>query len=234
MIDAARVALDAIVPMRERYRREMGCQIVHDSLHARGFTHPYVIRISGEAAGYGCVLGYDDDPKDIVKEFYLLPRHRAAAAQAFDAFVSASGAKTIEAQTNDRLLTLMLFDRASHVDADKILFDDGFTTTLPVPGVEFTKSGTEWALVREREIVATGGLLFHYNPPYGDIYMEVAEPCRRRGYGSYLVQELKRACYEAGRVPAARCNASNIASRAALQKAGMLPCARILRGKITG
>ena len=58
-------------------------------------------------------------------------------------------------------------------------------------------------------IVATGGILTHYNPPYGDIYMEVDEPIRRRGYGSYLVQEVKRACYEMGKVPAARCNASN-------------------------
>jgi GNAT superfamily N-acetyltransferase len=81
-------------------------------------------------------------------------------------------------------------------------------------------------------VVAVGGILFHYNVPYGDIYMGVAEPFRRRGYGSYLVQELKRSCYEMGKVPAARCNASNAASRATLQKAGMLPCARVLTGVI--
>ena len=62
--------------------------------------------------------------------------------------------------------------------------------------------------------------------------MEVAEPFRRRGYGGYLVQELKRVCYEGGRVPAARCNASNTASRATLQKAGLMPCARMLSGVI--
>jgi GNAT superfamily N-acetyltransferase len=81
-------------------------------------------------------------------------------------------------------------------------------------------------------VAATGGILFHYNPPYGDIYMAVAEPFRRRGYGSYLVQELKRTCYGMGKIPAARCNASNAASRATLQKAGFLPCARILSGQI--
>jgi GNAT superfamily N-acetyltransferase len=67
-------------------------------------------------------------------------------------------------------------------------------------------------------------------PRYGDLFMEVDEPCRRRGYGGYLIQELKRACYEMGRIPAARCNATNAASRAALQKAGLLPCARMLNG----
>jgi GNAT superfamily N-acetyltransferase len=60
--------------------------------------------------------------------------------------------------------------------------------------------------------------------------MEVDEQFRRRGYGSYLIQELKRASYEAGLVPAARCNAANPASRATLQKAGLLPCARLLSG----
>ena len=55
------------------------------------------------------------------------------------------------------------------------------------------------------QVAATGGILFHYNRPYGDIYMDVAEPFRRRGLGSFLVQELKRVCYENGHLPAARC-----------------------------
>ena len=88
----------------------------------------------------------------------------------------------------------------------------------------------EWLIEHDGAIVATGGIATHYNPPYGDLYMEVDEPYRRRGYGSYLIQELKRACYEMGRVPAARCNVSNAASRATLQKAGLLPCARMLSG----
>ena len=64
--------------------------------------------------------------------------------------------------------------------------------------------------------------------------MEVDERYWRRGYGSLLVQELKRTCYEMGRIPAARCNVTNVASRATLQKAGFLPCGRILRGVIRG
>lgn len=62
--------------------------------------------------------------------------------------------------------------------------------------------------------------------------MEVREPARRRGVGSYLVQEVKRVCYEAGRVPAARCSPENVGSRRALEKAGLLPCGRILVGKV--
>jgi len=62
--------------------------------------------------------------------------------------------------------------------------------------------------------------------------MEVAEPFRRKGFGSYLVQELKRICYERGSIPAARCNPENIASRKTLQKAGFVPYAHMLTGKL--
>jgi GNAT superfamily N-acetyltransferase len=85
----------------------------------------------------------------------------------------------------------------------------------------------------EGEIVAKGGVLFHYNVPYGDVYMDVDEPYRRRGIGSYLVQELKRICYELGAIPAARCSTDNVASRRTLQKAGLVPFAHILFGTLT-
>ena len=59
----------------------------------------------------------------------------------------------------------------------------------------------EWMIEVAGEAVATGGALHRYNPPYADIYMEVAEAHRRRGYGSYLVQEIRRVCYETGPPP---------------------------------
>jgi len=69
--------------------------------------------------------------------------------------------------------------------------------------------------------------------PYGDSYMDVAESFRRRGLGAFLVQELKRICYEGGSIPAARCNTGHIASRLTLQKAGFVPCANILNGSVS-
>src|SRR4029450_6274661 len=90
----------------------------------------------------------------------------------------------------------------------------------------------EWLLEMEGNTGAKGGILFHYNRPYGDIYMEVSEPFRRRGLGSYLVQELKRRCYELGAIPCARCNPQNIASRRTLQRAGFVPFAHILNASI--
>ena len=55
-----------------------------------------------------------------------------------------------------------------------------------------------------------------------------------RGEPKDMVQELKRISYEIGRIPAARCSASNIGARATLQKARLFPCARLLSGVLAG
>lgn len=241
------VPVEAILSLRELYRREMSCQIILDSWPGRGWTDSYLFRQDGNIIGYASVGGVRADPKDIVTEFYLLPIHRGAAKSLFRDLVQMSGAKRIEVQTNDILLTLLLYDFAEQIVPEAVLFEDVFTSNLPASGAIFRRLSEEdkgrvfphwtepcgdYVIDVGGEIAATGGILFHYNLPYGDIYMEVADPFRRKGYGSYLVQELKRVCYEMGRIPAARCSPNNPGSRATLQKAGLLPCARVLMGVI--
>ncbi|WP_165224808.1 GNAT family N-acetyltransferase [Aquisphaera insulae] len=255
-IDVTRVSGDEVRALRDLHRREMDCQIILDSWLGRGWADPYLLRLDGRVAGYGLAGGIREQPRELVIEFYVLPDHRAGALPLFRRFVEVSGAKSVEAQSNDLLLTLMLYDAAEAIESPVILFQDATTTGLAVPGAacrEATEADRDrlaahgldtdagWVVEvgggegeGEGEIVAAGGLLFHYNVPYGDIYMAVADAHRRRGYGSFLVQELKRACYEMGRIPSARCNATNVASRATLQKAGMLPCARVLTGTLRG
>jgi GNAT superfamily N-acetyltransferase len=246
-IDVTPVPLESILALRDEYRRLMNCQIVHDSWHIRRYAQEYLLEIDGQAVGYGSV-GAPRGDRDIVKEFYLRPPYRELALPLFRELVTISGAKRIETQTNDVQLSLMFVDCARDWASEWILFSDQLSTSLPAPpGVLFRSlSETEqagvfehqvepvgdWGLELEGQIVATGGVLFHYNPPYGDIFMEVAEPFRRRGFGSYLVQELKRVCYETSHLPGARCLRANLGSRGALQRAGMLPCGRILEGSL--
>ena len=225
--------LDLVAALREWHRREMQCQIVHDSFLRRGFCDVYSLAVDGEAIGYGLV-DHKFDP-GAVDEFFVLPHARAWTLPLFRQLIDASHATRIRAQTNDRLLLLMLYDCATDIVVENILFGDGLETQLANPGGALerqTGSGEEWRIVLETTVVAEGGLLFHYNPPYADIYMEVAESHRRQGYGSYLVQELKRIAYQLGNIPAGRCNVDNEASRRTLERAGMLPCGRILRGTI--
>jgi GNAT superfamily N-acetyltransferase len=244
-IEVSRVEVNDITPLRELYRQEMKCQIVHDSFPRRGFSDPYLIRVEGRIAGYGLVA--NKHYPDTVNEFHTLPAHRAAALPMFRQLLEASQATKIRAQSNDRLLLLMLYDCAADITSDAILFDDALTTQLTCPtGIlrKITDADKErlfehkhepdgdWLIESDGIAVATGGALFHYNPPYGDLFMEVHESYRRRGFGSYLLQELKRICYEMGKIPAARCNVSNVASRRTLEKAGLLPCGRLLQGNV--
>jgi GNAT superfamily N-acetyltransferase len=242
------VSLAEVQDLRARYRDEMRAQIVHDSWHARGFTDLYLARAGGLVVGYGAVGGAPREPRDTVKELYLLPEWRGEAMAVFDRLVSDAGARAVEVQTNDAQLLLPFFERATGIRLERLLFADAAATRLAPPdGVRLRPVAEderdsvfphahepvgEWGLDAGGVIVATGGVMFHYNPPYGDLYMEVAPGWRRRGYGSYLVQELKRICREQGGVPAARCQPDNAASRATLVRAGLFPCAHLLRGRL--
>lgn len=246
-MDVRLASAEEVKPLRDLHRRELNCQIVLDSWLGRGWADPYLLRLHGRVVGYGLVGGVRADPKDVVVEFYLFPSHRALALPLFRRLVEVSGARSVEAQTNDPLLTLMLFDRARDFVSQTILFHDALTTHLVLPGLHFRKVNeadrqaitrqqldpdAEWMIERGGEPVATGGILCHYNVPFGDLYMAVAEPLRRQGIGGFLVQELKRICQERGKVPSARCGVANEGSRATLQRAGMLPCARVLTGTL--
>lgn len=231
------VTVEDILRWRDLFREEMHCQIVHDNMHARaGWTQPYEVEIAGAPAGYGSILvGGPWTGTRTVFEFYLIPRHRARMFDAFSSLLTTSKATAITAQTNDPLLTVMLHAWAKNIASESIVFEDKLTTTHTLDGAIFRQRGEpdhDWSLEMGGVIAATGGILYHYNRPYGDIYMEVAEPWRQRGLGCYIVQELKRACYELGSIPCARCNPNNMASRRTLQKAGFVPCAHILSGTL--
>lgn len=246
-ISADRVPFDTIRAWRDAYREEMACQIVLDSVHTRpGWSQEYRLAAGGTPVGYASLAvggPWTDEPT--AYELYVEPAHRTRLFDSFRTFLQASGAVAMEVQSNDRLAAAMLHTFATNVVSGAILFHDGVRTSHVVPGATF-RHPTEaeepdlpppvrrWCAVVELDgaVAGTGGILFHYNPPYGDIYMDVAEPFRRRGVGAFLVQELKRLAYEGGRVPAARCNPDNIASRRTLQKAGLVPCGHLLKGSL--
>jgi GNAT superfamily N-acetyltransferase len=133
-IDVTPVPLEDVLPLRELYRREMNCQIVHDSLPRRGFGDLFLLRSDGRLAGYGFVMGYQGEPKDMIREFYVLPAYRGSALPLFRRLIEVSRARRIVAQTNDALLTLMLYDCASEITSDTVVFADALTTSLAVPG----------------------------------------------------------------------------------------------------
>lgn len=237
--------LQTILPLRHLFLQEANFQVRYNACHERGWTDSYLLRRDETAIGYGSIKGHEIAGRDTVFEFYLIPAFRKFASVIFPELIAASGARFIECQSNDLPLTAMLYEFAQNLNAEAVLFEDHAVTAHVVSDVVFrarkkddeafehrVEPVGDYVLERQGEIVASGGFFLHYNAPFADLYMEVKENCRRRGLGSFILQELKRECYLAGRVPAARCNIGNQASRAALLKAGMKVCGFMLKGDL--
>jgi GNAT superfamily N-acetyltransferase len=237
--------LKRILPLRALFLQEANHQVRYDARHARGWTGSWLLTADGRPVGYGALAGDEPRARDTVFEFYVVPPLRRRASALFAALLAASGATRVECQSNDPLLSAMLFEFARDVNADTVLFEHHETTALSLPGATFrARRGREavfehgaepvgdFVVEIGGEVAATGGFLLHYNPPFADVYMEVAPAHRRRGVGSFLVQEVIRECFLAGRVPAARCGLDNVASRATLTRAGLRVCGFMLAGRV--
>lgn len=132
------------------------------------------------------------------------------------------------------------FEHAKSIEVQSILFEEAVTTHLTVSHAHFYKTedqphhgadSGEYVLEVNGEPVAKGGFMLNYNFPYADIYLEVLPRFRGQGFGSFLVQELKKEIYKMGRLPAARCNPDNKASKATLFRSGFAVCGALLLGK---
>lgn len=243
LIEVTRVELHEVLPLKDRYRQEAGCQVVRDSLLWRGLAEPWLVRVDGHPAAYGA-LGTSHVPGRVI-EFHLLPRYRGETLRVASAFLVASGAEAIEAQTNLPGMVDLLYAFARDPREEYILFDDGNGGRgggggrIDLPGAVLRPRGRsdagpdgEWVVEWNGRVVGAGGLQTHYNPPFADVHMEVVEELRGQGIGSWMVQELVNLCREQGRVPAARCEPGNQGSRRALERGGLRPCGRLLAGEV--
>jgi GNAT superfamily N-acetyltransferase len=245
-ITISKTSLNEIEPLRNLFLEESNFQIRYDAVHRRGWSDSYLLMMDGQPAGYGSVKGMENlADRDSIFEFYVIPSFRGNAELLFTDLVKISGATLVVCQSNEALLTSLLYKFCDDQSSDVILFKDEHPTAHRLPGVVFRKRRVEdkifdhtsepvgeYLLESQGSVLATGGYLLHYNFPFADLYMEVREDFRRKGLGSFLLQEIKRECYSAGRVPAARCNATNHASRATLLKAGMRIAGCMLKGVI--
>lgn len=234
-IEATKTTLEEILSLRNLFLQESNFQIRYNASHERGWTDSYLITAAATPIGYGSVKGNENlSERNTVFEFYILPSFRYLSSGAFAELLHISSASFIECQSNDSLLTSMLYEYGQNINANVVLFKDQIATSLFLNNVNFRTRNDDdvvfehqsepigdYVLERNKEVVATGGFLLHYNKPFADLYMEVREDCRQQGLGSFLLQEVKKQCYLSGRVPAARCNIENIASKATLLKSGL-------------
>lgn len=240
-IKIIKTVLEEIRPLRVLFLHESNFQFIYNKCHG-GWADEYLFTIDGVTAGYGALWGASKrEDRDAIFEFYLAPPFRKFASVVFKEFHKVSGATLVECQSNDMLLTAMLYEFTQNINAEAILFEEHYQTNLNIPGAIFRReidpdSSPQdvggYQLVQNDEVMASGGFMMNYNMPYADIYMEVKENARQQGFGSLIIQELKKEIYAMGRVPAARCSINNRASKATLLKAGFRVCGFILKGNL--
>lgn len=241
-IDIIKTDLESIHPFRVMFLHENNFQFVCDKCHYYGWSSDYLFKINDTIIGYGCVWGTDKrEDRDTIFEFFLLPPYRNIATPVFKAFIAATNAIYIECQSNDLFFSSMCYEFSAQIVPEALLFEERVETHLHIDGVTLGRKAYDdsnpahhggFFLEYNGEEVAEGGHLSNYNKPYSDIYMDVKEGHRGKGYGSLIVQELKKDVYKIGRVPAARCGTNNAASKATLLKAGFKVCGARLKGHI--
>lgn len=239
----------AIADLRQRHWAEVDGQVVHALIHRRpGWAEDWLLEADGVRCGFACVaVGGPWNGRRTLLEFHVGSELRSRTFALFEAFLAASAVDSFELQTNCGVMGLLPHVYGAEVVSEKIVFRDGPTPDVEIPGatlhpltdpgslraaVAERRGGGEWRLEWRGETVGKGGLLFHYNPPFGDVWMEVDAAVRQRGLGAWLVRQLKRECRELGQVPAARCAPDNVASVRTLQRAGFWPVGHILIGKL--
>jgi GNAT superfamily N-acetyltransferase len=245
-LDAQKVDLEAILPLRALFLEEAHHQVRYNACHERGWSDSYSLVVDGRNVGYGSIKGREIKARDTVFEFFVIPAFRNRSSDLFRQLIAAAKPAFIECQSNDPLLAASLFEFARNIFADTMLFEDHCVTNLQLQGAlvrpkreddrifpHSAEPEGDYVVEMSGEVVASGGFLLHYNHPFADLYMEVREDCRRRGFGSYLLQQVKQECYLAGRVPAARTSVGNVASRACLSRAGLRVCGFMLTGEVS-
>jgi GNAT superfamily N-acetyltransferase len=241
-----KVNLKEILYLRNLFLQENNFQIRYNACHERGWSDSYLLHFNNETIGYGSVKGKENfKDRNTVFEFYLIPSFRNLSSRVFLELLCSSKAGFIECQSNDLLLTSLLYQHAQNINSDVVLFEENFLPDIKSNTALFRKRNAndtifehksepvgDFVFEINKHVVATGGFLLHYNMPFADLYMEVEESYRKKGLGSFLIQELKQQCYLSGRVPAARTGLDNIASQATLTKAGLKIAGFMLLGDV--
>src|SRR5687767_9484872 len=124
-LDVIKTDLKEILYLRNLFLQENNFQIRYNACHERGWTNSYLIVYNNEKIGYGSVKGNE---RDTVFEFYLIPAFRTLSSMVFLELLKSSNASFIECQSNDFLLTSLLYQYGQDINSNVILFDDGFTS----------------------------------------------------------------------------------------------------------
>src|SRR5947209_14850608 len=125
---AVKAELKDIQALRALFLQEANFQIRYNACHERGWTDSYLLTIDDIEIGYGSVKGQDRSGRDRVFEFFVIRPFRRLSDVLFRELLAASGARYVECQSNDLLLSSLLFEFSRDISANVVLFKDHAVT----------------------------------------------------------------------------------------------------------
>ena len=142
-IKVIKAELEEIQAFRILFLQENDFQFIFNKCHDYGWADTYLFLIDGIRVGYGAVWGQSKrEDRDAIFEFYVIKPFSNFSNFIFPEFHSVSGATFIECQSNDLLLSSMLYEYSQNINAEAILFEDHFQTNFDIPGVIFLKKAS--------------------------------------------------------------------------------------------
>jgi hypothetical protein len=134
MAAAVKSELSGIQSLCALFLQETNFQIQFDACHERGWQTPTrswsTLSKSGTAQSWGRKI----KDRDTVFEYFVVPCFRKHTNELFRRLLSVSGARHIECQSNDLLLSSMLYEFSPSVHADVVLFKDHAVAGHMIPG----------------------------------------------------------------------------------------------------
>src|SRR5262245_21234660 len=169
--------------LRPLFLQEINAQVRYDAAHTRRGAAWYLIRQDRRNVGYGALKDLQDGPGTIF-EFYLVPAVRHDAIVTLRALVRLSKANALECQTNDLFYTSLVRQLSDDLTCVTVLFAAGQSNGLQAPGAVYrprrrkdhvfehtAEPFGDFVVDLDGAVVATGGFLLHYNPPFADLFM---------------------------------------------------------------
>src|ERR1051325_2953353 len=112
---AVKAELKGIQALRALFLQETNFQIRYNACHERGWTDSYVLMADELAVGYGAIKGQKTAARDTVFECFVAPPFRKRTRELFRELLARSGARYVECQSNDVLLSSLLYEFTTSV-----------------------------------------------------------------------------------------------------------------------
>src|SRR5215475_503746 len=173
--------------LRALFLQETNFQVRYDACHERGWTDSYSLMLDDLTVGYGSIMGRERKDRDTVFEYFVVQPFRNRSSELFQQLLGVSGARFIECQSNDLLLSSMLYEFSRSVSANVVLFEDHASTAHIVPDT----------VVRARR--SDDEIFEHKTEPVGDHVVELGgEVVATGGFYSTTTSHLRISTWKFG------------------------------------